>query len=178
MSKHRALIWVLERGKTLVWVIAALLLFAATASAEEAEPFAVVQLGAAGEWGLPNGGSSFGPTAAVEFTPVKNWLEVEAGVTSLLSRGQTEWDTDFLFKKPFDLSPTVEFEPGIGPAWVHTTGGGRTTDSVAAEVVFDFMFWPTRERKFGWFLEPSYNYDFGKGQQSFGVSVGLLIGIP
>jgi hypothetical protein len=67
-----------------------LLLFAAAASAEEKEPFAVVQLGAAGEWGLPNGGSSFGPTAAVEFTPIKNWLEIETGVTTLFSRGQTE----------------------------------------------------------------------------------------
>jgi hypothetical protein len=86
---------------------ALLLLFAGTALAEEKDPFAVVELGAAGEWGLPNGGSSFGPTAAVEFTPIKNWLEIEAGVTSLFGRGQTEWDTDFLFKKPFDLSPTV-----------------------------------------------------------------------
>ena len=168
MSKHRAFIC----------AIGALLLFAATASAEEKEPLAVVQLGAAGEWGLPNGGSSFGPTAAIEFTTIKNWLEVETGVTSLFSRGQTEWDTDFLFKKPFDLSPTVEFEPGIGSAWVHTVGGGRTTNSIAGEVVFDFMFWPTRERKFGWFLEPSYSYDFGRRQQSLGGSAGLLIAIP
>jgi hypothetical protein len=72
----------------------------------------------------------------------------------------------------------VEFEPGIGPAWVHTINGGRTKDSIAGEVVFDFMFWPTRERKFGWFLEPSYSYDFSKGQRSFGVSAGLLIAIP
>ena len=152
MSKHRGLVCVLARGKSVIGVFAALLLSAATVSAEEKEPFAVVQLGAAGEWGLPSGGSSFGPTGAVEFTPIKNWLEIETGVTSLFSRGQTEWDTDLLFKKPFDLSPTVEFEPGVGPAWVHTIGAGRTTNSVAGEVVFDFMFWPTRERKFGWFL--------------------------
>jgi hypothetical protein len=179
MSKHRGLARVCAHRRILLGFTAALLLlFAGTASAEEKEPFAVVELGAAGEWGLPNGGSSFGPTAAVEFTPVKNWLEVEAGVTPLFSRGRTEWDTGFLFKKPFDLSPTIEFEPGIGPVWVHTIGSGRTTDSVAGEVVFDLMFWPTRDRKLGWFLEPSYSYDFGKGQQSLGVSVGLLFGIP
>jgi hypothetical protein len=74
-----------------VCAIVALLLFAAAASAEEKEPFAVLQLGAAGEWGLPDGGSSFGPTAAVEFTPIKNWLVIDTGVTSLFSRpGQTE----------------------------------------------------------------------------------------
>jgi hypothetical protein len=41
------------------------------------------------------------------------------------------------------------------------------------------MFWPTKDRKFGWFLEPSYTYSFAKGHdQSFGVGVGLLIAIP
>lgn len=179
MFKHRGLLCVSASGSILLGFIAALpSLFAGTASAGEKEPFAVVELGAAGEWALPNGGSSFGPTAAVEFTPIKNWLVIDTGVTPLFSRGQTEWNTDFLFKKPFDLSPTVEFEPGIGPAWIHTIGGGRTTDSMAGEMAFDFMFWPTRERKFGWFFEPSYSYDFGRGQQSFGLSVGLLIGIP
>jgi hypothetical protein len=151
---------------------------AGTALAEDKEPFAVVEFGGAGEWGLPNGGASLGPTAAVEFTPIKNWLEIETGVTSLFSRGQTEWGTDFVFKKTFDLSPTVELAPGIGPEWNHTTGGGRTTNSIAGEAVLEFMFWPTPARKFGWFLEPSYSYDFGKGQQSLGVSAGLLIAIP
>jgi len=159
--------------------IAALPLFAGTALAEEKDPLAVVELGAAGEWGLQNGGSSFGPTAAVEFTPIKNWLEIEAGVTSLFSREQTEWDSDFVFKKPFDLSPTVEFEPGAGPEWVHTRGVDGTTNSFAGEAVLDFMFWPSPERKFGWFLEPSYSYSFSRDhEQSLGVSVGPLVAIP
>jgi hypothetical protein len=166
------------RGTIPVVLIATCFPFAVVAQAEEKEPFAVIELGGAGEWGVPNGGSAFGPTAAVEFSPIKNWLEIEVGVTSLLSRSQTEWDTDLIFKKPIDLSPNVEFEPGIGPAWVHTISAGRATDSVAGEAVFDFMFWPTPDRKFGWFIEPSYSYDFGKSQQSLGISGGLLIGIP
>jgi hypothetical protein len=179
MSKHCGSVRVFARGNMFMGLIAALLLFAAKAQAGEKEPSAVVEIGGAGEWGLNDGGSSFGPTAAVEFTPIKNWLEIEAGVTSLFSRGRTEWDTDFVFKKPFTLSPTVEFEPGIGPEWMHTTGGGRTTDSIAAEAVLDFMFWPTRDRKFGWFLEPSYSYSFSRGhEQSLGASIGLLIAIP
>jgi hypothetical protein len=52
------------------------------------------------------------------------------------------------------------------------------TDSIAYEARADFMFWPTRNRKFGWFLEPSYSHDFGKGLQSLGVSVGPLIAVP
>lgn len=179
MSKHCGLVCVFAHGKMLKGFIAALLLFAGPALAEDKEPFAVVELGGAGEWGLPNGGSSFGPTAAVEFNPIKNWLEIEAGVTPLFSRGQTEWNTDLALKKPFDLSPTLEFEPGIGPEWIHTIGGGRTTNSIAGEAVLDFMFWPTPDRKFGWFLEPSYSYSFSRDhEQSLGVSVGLLVAIP
>jgi hypothetical protein len=170
MSKHH---W-----KMLMAFIAALL-FAGAAQAEDKGSFAVVELGGAGEWGLNGDGSRFGPVAAVEFTPIKNWLVIETGITTLFSRGQTEWDTDLIFKKPFDLSPTVEFEPGIGPVWMHTVGGIGRTDSIGAEAVLDFMFWPTKDRKFGWFLEPSYSYSFSQGhEQSLGVSVGLLIPIP
>ena len=177
MSKYHRLVRVFVRGGTLLGLLIALPLRAGTALAEEKEPLAVFELGAAVEWGL-NGGSSYGPTAAVEFTPIKDWLEIETGVTTLFSRGQSEWDTDFVFKKPFDLSPTVEFEPGIGPVWIHTSGDGRATDALGAEAVADFMFWPTPDRKFGWFLEPSYTYSFSYGrEQSFGVSAGLLIPI-
>jgi hypothetical protein len=143
------------------------------ALAEDNEAFAVGELGATGEWGIPNGGASFGPTASVEFTAINNWLVLAPGVTPLFGRGPTEWDTDFVFKKPFDLSPTVELEPGIGPEWVHTK-----TNSIAAEAVADFEFWQLPRRKFGWFVEPSYSYDFAKGQQSLGVSIGLLIAMP
>jgi hypothetical protein len=52
MSKHRGLVCVFARGKMLF--IAALLLFAGPASAEDKEPFAVVPLGGAAECGLPD----------------------------------------------------------------------------------------------------------------------------
>jgi len=165
---------VLARGQAL-----ALLLFASAALAGDKEPLAVLELGAAGEWGLNSANSSFGPTAAVEFTPIQNWLVIETGVTTLFSKGQTEWDADLIFKKPFDLSPNVEFEPGIGPVWMHTVSWSKTTDGVGAEAVLDFMFWPTPDRKYGWFLEPSYTYSFASGhEKSFGVTAGLLIPIP
>jgi hypothetical protein len=62
-------------------------------------------------------------------------------------------------KKPFTLSDTVEFMVGAGPEWK------INTRSVAGEVALDFMFWPLPERKYGWFLEPSYSYDFGAGHE-------------
>jgi hypothetical protein len=177
VSKHLWLIRVFVRGKILSALLP-LLLPAGTALAGDKEPFAVLELGAAGEWGLNGDGSSFGPTAAIEFTAIKNWLAIEPGVTTLFSRGQTEWDTGFVFRKPFDLSPAVEFEPGIGPVWIHTVGNGRTTDSIGVDASAHFEIWPTPDRKYGWFLEPGYTYSFGSGhEQSFGVSAGLLIPI-
>ena len=41
------------------------------------------------------------------------------------------------------------------------------------------MYWPTRERRFGFYLEPAYSYSFASGhEQSLSISVGLLIPIP
>ena len=52
------------------------------------------------------------------------------------------------------------------------------TNSPGGEIALDFMFWPFEKKKFGWYLEPAYDYSFGKGhEQSIGMSGGLLISI-
>jgi hypothetical protein len=115
---------------------------------------------------------------AVEVTPIEKWLELEAGVTPSFSRQATEWDTDLLFKKPWTFSPKVEFMAGFGPEWIHTSESGLTRNSLGGEAVLDFMFWPGRKHKLGWYVEPGYEYNFGRGhEQSIGVSAGLLIAI-
>jgi hypothetical protein len=146
-------------------------LFGAAAEEEkEKAPVAILELGGAGTWDVP-GGFAFGPTAAVEFEPIKDSLVIEAGLTPLFDNGgRADWDFDLLFRHPFELSKTVEFEPGIGPTW---TGSGQ----VGAVASFEFMIWPWQERKFGWFVDPNYSYSFTRGhQQSFGLSAGLLFG--
>jgi hypothetical protein len=163
--------------------IAILLLSAGTAFAQtaekEPEPAAIVELGGATSWNVRGGAAAFGPDFAVEFTPIENWLEIEAGVTPLFTRHSTEWDTDLLVKKPWTLSKKTEFTVGLGPEWVHVRRFGVTTNSVAGEATLDFMFWPSAGHKFGWFLEPGYEYDFGQGhERSLGMSAGLLIAIP
>jgi len=68
---------------------------------------------------------------------------------------------------------------GVGPAWIHLSELGVTTNSVGGEVVLDFMFWPSEKHRFGWYLEPGYECDFGKShEQSVGLSGGLLVAIP
>jgi hypothetical protein len=104
---------------------------AAPAQAEENEPKAIIEIGAAGEWALTHGLPSYGPNFAVEFTPIKEKLEIEGGVTPFFSRGQTEWDTDLLFKKPYTLSRTAEFMCGVGPEWAHTIHSGKSANSIA-----------------------------------------------
>lgn len=151
----------------------------AFAQSADKEPTAVVELGGAAGWNIKGGGSGFGPDAAVEITPIENCLEIEAGVTPLFSRRSTEWNTDLLFKKPWTLSKKMEFMVGLGPEWVHTNEPQRTPNSISAEAVIDVMFWRSPRHRFGWFVEPSYEYNFGRGhEQSLGASVGILIGIP
>ena len=162
-------------------LIACLCLSFGNASAQSAdkEPVAIAEIGGAADWNVSGGGSSFGPTIAIEVTPIENWLELEAGVTPLFARHSTEWDTDLLFKKPWTLSKKAEFMLGIGPEWVHTTKYSVTTNSVSGEVVLDFMFWPSPKHRFGWYLEPGYEYNFGQAhEQSLGMTGGLLIAIP
>ncbi len=161
-------------------LLASLFLYSGNALAQSVkEPAAIVELGGATGWSITEGGSSFGPTVAVEVTPIENWLELESGVTPLFRRHSTEWDLDLLFKKPWTLSKKAEFMAGIGPEWVHATKFSMTTNSISGEAVLDFMFWPSAKRRFGWYLEPSYEYNFGRGhEQSLGISGGLLISIP
>ena len=149
----------------------------AHAQVNDDDPRVILELGASASWDTSGGAVTYAPNVAAEITPIENWLEIEAGVSPFFSRGSTEWDTDLLFKKPWTLSPTAEFMAGLGPEWVHTSSNGRSTNSLAGEVAGDFMFWPTRRHRFGWYLEPAYDYSFsGTHEQSLGISAGLLIG--
>ena len=139
---------------------------------------AIVELGAAASRSVTGGGSSFGPAIAVEATPIENWLELEAGVTPLFRHGVREWDTDLLFKKPWTLSKKAEFMIGAGPEWIHTNESGAISNAAGVEAALDFMFWPGGKHRFGWYLEPGYDYSFDRGhEQSVGISGGLLIAI-
>ena len=67
---------------------------------------------------------------------------------------------------------------GVGPEWVHVRQGGVTTNSVAGEAVLDFIFWPSKKRRFAWYFEPGYEYRFRRAhERSADLSGGLLIAI-
>jgi hypothetical protein len=143
------------------------------------DPKVIFELGAATSWNFSGGAATFAPNLAAESTLKKNWLELEAGVSSFYTHAAKEWDTDLLFKKPWTISRNAEFMLGVGPEWVHIKQNGKWSNSIAGEVAGDFMFWPSGKHRFGWYLEPAYNYSFARGhQKSIGMSGGLLIGIP
>lgn len=162
-------------------LIAALFFCAGNAYAQSAEKesAAVLELGGATERSLTEGQSSFGPTVALEVTPIENRLELEAGVTPLFRRHATEWSVDLLLKKPWTLSDRFEFMLGAGPEWIHTNAYGKKMNSIGVEAAPDFMFWSSKKHRLGWYLEPSYDYKFGPAHEhSLGISGGLLIAIP
>jgi hypothetical protein len=154
-------------------VAAAVAAAAAPAAAEDKEPTAILAIGGTTEWGLP-GATSFGPSVSVEFTPIRDWLEIEIGGATLFRRGATEFETDIVFKKPFTLSDTLELMVGAGPAWSYTRDEGLKWGATFA---LDLMVWPWPERKFGWFVEPAYTIT-QDNDKSLSVSVGLLVAIP
>lgn len=164
--KHRGMFCALACA-----IAAAVLGAAKPSAAEEKEPIAVLELGGAGAWNM-QGEFGFGPSAALEFEPIKDSLVIEAGLAPLFDRsGHADWDFDVLFRHPIDLSKKVEFEPGIGPTW---NGAGQ----VGAQVSFEFMIWTSEAREFGWFIDPSYSVSFAAGhQQALGLSFGLLFPI-
>jgi hypothetical protein len=145
---------------------------------EDKDPKAIFEFGAATNWNLSGGAATFAPNLAAEITPIENWLELEAGVSPFYTRNAKEWDTDLLFKKPWTISRKAEFMLGIGPEWVYLKQNGRMSNSIAGEIAADFMFWPTGKHRFGWYIEPAYDYSFARGhQKSIGMSGGLLIGV-
>ena len=147
-------------------------------SGKDDDPAAILEIGASTNWNFRGGAATFAPNLAAEITPIENWLELEAGVSPFYTHKSTEWDVDFLFKRPWTLTRKVEFMAGIGPEWAHLRQNGKSSDSFAAELAGDFMFWPSGRHRFGWYLEPAYDNSFAGGhQQSIGMSAGLLIGI-
>ena len=142
------------------------------------DPSVILEVGAASSWNTSGGAATFAPSLAAETTPIENVLELELGVSPFYTRNSTEWDTDLLFKKPWTLSSKAEFMLGVGPQWAYLKQNGKTSNTLAGEVAADFMFWPNGKHRFGWFLEPAYDYSFASGhQQSIGVTAGLLIGL-
>jgi hypothetical protein len=141
---------------------------------EPAEHSAVLEVGGVAAVSQSGGSAHVGGSVAVEKTVIENWLELELGLAVTSGAGERELAASFLFKKPWQLSPKVEFMIGVGSELSHTLQGhGGTAPGLVS--VLDFMFWPTKN--IGWYVEPAYEIIFRHGSRgSFAVTGGLLIG--
>jgi len=162
--------------KAALAIMAGLLLVSGEARSEEKEPWVILELGAGAERNL-EGGTAYGPNLAMEFTVIEHMLEIETGVSPRFEHGESEVEFELIFKKPFDLSESLEMVLGAGPVWVHR-GHENPRDSIAGEVSVTLVYWPEEEHKVGYFVEPSYSYNFGGGrEQAVGAKAGLYIGL-
>jgi hypothetical protein len=143
-------------------------------STEDDHGAVIFEVGGAGEGSIHGAGLNFGPNLAAEITPIEDWLEIEAGVSALTTTGHTELSGDLVFKKPFQLTSTAELMIGLGPSVSHVLSGPDRGYSHGIEVVFDFMFWPHKDR--GWYLEPSWSRIAGSRDQTIGLTAGFLFG--
>ena len=142
---------------------------------EELDHTLIFGVGGASEVELQSGSLNSGVNVFVEYEAIENWLELELGVSILKAEGGWEVPIDLLLKKPFRLARGVELMIGVGPQIVRISGTERNGTFVAGELVFDFMFWPSRH--IGLWVEPSYTLLFRDGvSHSLGATGGLLIG--
>ena len=129
--------------KAAITVIAGLLLVAVGAQAEEKEKehesSVVVELGGSGEWDVRDGAGAYGPYVALEYEVIEHWLEIETAVAPRFSNGQAEVEFELIFKKPFELSKSLEFLIGAGPVWVHRTEESPK-DSIAGEAIVELVY--------------------------------------
>jgi hypothetical protein len=144
----------------------------ATATEKDNDPLWVAMIGAAGEWPTHDTAKN-GPSFSIEFGVLKDWLEIEVGSAKLFRGSDTEFETEVVFRKPFTFSETVEVMIGLGPMW---SKAKDESWKVGTTFVADFMFWSSPEKKFGWFLEPSFSIVNPGNERSFAVSAGLIIG--
>jgi hypothetical protein len=130
----------------------------------------VLEIGPAAEWPLQGDPPNYGASIAIEREVIDGWLEIELGMSGLWTAGRAELSWDLLLKKPFTLSPTVEFMVGAGPSYAQPTNGDAGT--VGLVFALDLMVWP--QPRVGWFIEPTFSVTPSTGQTSFGATAGLL----
>jgi hypothetical protein len=146
-----------------------------THQSEELDHTVIVGAGAAAELELGNAGLHPGLNVFIEYEAIENWLELELGVSVLAAEGGLEIPVDLLVKKPFRLTRHLELMIGIGPQIVRISGTDKNGTFIGGELVFDFMFWPTRH--VGLWLEPAYAFVFRDGvSHSVGTTGGVIFG--
>jgi hypothetical protein len=159
--------------------LAASLLCPTLAQAEDREKSAaVIEIGSSTEWQIPQREFSSGPYVALEFEAVRDWLEIEIGVSPQFGSYQTDLASELILKTPVFSTERIEVMFGVGPQWEYHVMGGELRNSLGVEAQLELEYWPSPDRKFGWFVEYQHGLTFTSDRtQSTGLQFGLLIPI-
>jgi hypothetical protein len=134
----------------------------------------IVGVGGAAELELADGSVHPGTNVMLEWDAIENWLELEVSASVLTADKGIALPIDLLVKKPFRVARWFELMVGIGPEVIQVTGVNRGL-YFGGQVALDFMFWPSR--RFGLWVEPSYELIFQRGiSHGLASTGGLLIG--
>jgi hypothetical protein len=136
----------------------------------------LVECGATSAREISEQASRVSPAVGIEFEAIDNRLEVEIEASTNTTQRARNWELDLQFKRPFQISSTVEIEPGLGPSWSHGAVSNQRPAAWGAEASIDILFW--QSKRIGWFLEPSYGISFATGAKtSVGLSGGIVISL-
>jgi hypothetical protein len=142
---------------------------------KEIEHSIVFGVGGAVEVELPKGTTHSGTNFFVEYNAIENSLELELGVSVFPQYGGAEVSSDFLFKKPLQLTHNLECMLGGGPELVRAVHSPKSGTFMGGETVADFMFWPWEH--IGLWAEPSYVFVFRNGvSHGLGTTGGIIFG--
>ena len=129
----------------------------AQASDKDKEPTAILEIGGAAERTFPDGDTSTGPSVAVEFTFIKDWLEIEGGLSRLSSSRNSEWSTYIL---AHGVHAGLSAFRVLLPCAVHAAPGARDATLRAPTM----PLWPARPARAPLLI--------------FTTKIGTAIGLP
>jgi len=135
----------------------------------------VFAAGWAGEASRGEGFQPAGIEGGFEVTPIEGLLSIETTVSVHHGDDGTEVPIEVAFRKPWQVTPTVEFMAGVAPSLVHAFGAESETFG-AVSAGGHFMVWP--RPNVGWYVESAYEVAFpNRGtQHSVEFAAGILIG--
>jgi len=137
------------------------------------EPSVIFLMGPAVDKSTFNGKTTYGSSIAVEFTAIEHQLEIEVGAQYMSSASPQVMGSQIIFKKPFQLAPTVELGLGLGPNMSRKVRAGDSHWQTGIAFSADLMVWPTK--KLGWYASPEYVHGLNsRSDRSLGLSIGLL----
>ena len=117
----------------------------------------------------------FGGTITLQVTPIPNWLEFEFGVGALTNSHSTEFEAEFMFEKPFQISSTTEFMIEAGPTISRSSEADEDGTLLSIQTEAGFFVWPNKE--LGWYANVGWSDALKNGAQSISVGAGILIPI-